>query len=118
MANAHFSGSELTPRHIVAAALLVGAVGPLLLTPVVLWLDLRTHGPLPAGVETVFMYVWPTSSVLVAAAGTTPLSGRYLAALFQAALANILVFGVLGAIAGAGYAGLRRFSTRSSKRRP
>jgi len=98
-------------RAICLRAALLGSIGPLVLAPVSVWLDLRSPPPtLEASMwwETIFRYVWPASVLLMAGFGVKPLSIGYLGLLSFAAAANVLLFVVIGAGGGGLYLLFRR----------
>lgn len=98
-----------TFKRVIVAAILAGGVGPVLLTPLVVWLDVHPHGRVAPWVELLFMYLWPTSVMLMAGAGTQPLTGPYWVLLSLAVLANIIAFGAAGLLLALAYAAVRRF---------
>jgi hypothetical protein len=93
-------------RFLLAGAAL-GAVGPILLLPVMAWLALYPHRVSP-GVELVFMCAWPTSVMLMAASGARFFSPSYFALLLLSACSNVFLGGIVGLLVGFAYAGVRR----------
>ena len=88
-------------KRVVVVAVLLGAVGPLLLTPVVIWLDYDPHDLRTARQwESVFRWLWPTSPMLMTGGGAKPMSLAYIVLLLLTAGANPVLFGLLGALVG------------------
>jgi hypothetical protein len=83
--------------------MILGAIGPLLLTPVVVWLDSHPHDfRLDMSWEPIFRWLWPTSPMLMTGGGARPFSLSYLVLIGLTAIANIVVFGLSGALLGSG----------------
>ena len=109
------------PKTIIYLSLAVGTVGPVLLIPVTIWLDSHSH-TLATAIrwEPVFRWLWPTSPMLMAGSANRFLSLSYVALLLSTALANVVLFGLLGvavaslALLGRTLSRLRKPGTRNS----
>lgn len=88
-------------RRVVALSVVLGAIGPVVLIPVTIWLDLHPHD-LNAAMrwEHTFRWLWPTSPMLMSGAGSKPLMFSCLVLLVSAAVANVVLFGLFGALLG------------------
>jgi hypothetical protein len=98
-------------RTLCFRSAIVGAVGPLALIPVSLWLGLRSPRPtldIYMRWETIFQYLWPTSVMLMAGSGVKPLSVEYVCLLLVAGAANVLLFVLVAAIGGGLYLVLQK----------
>jgi len=106
------------PKRIICLSLAVGAVGPVLLIPVAVWLDSYSHTLATAMQwEPLFRWLWPTSPMLMGGSANRILGLSYFALLFFTALANVVLFGLFG-VAVAGLAILVRTLSRLRKPGP
>ena len=84
-------------RRIIYVSLAIGAVGPVLLIPVAIWLDAHPHSLTTSMQwEIAFRWLWPTSPMLMTGRAPQILSLSYVAIMTWAALSNVLLFGLLG----------------------
>ena len=82
-------------------SIMLGAVGPLLLTPVVIWLDTHRYDSRTAmRWELILRWVWPASPIFMTGGGVKPLGLAYFMGIVAVSLWNILLFCVVGAVLG------------------
>jgi len=98
---------------MMIVSIVLGVVGPLLLTPVVIWLDTHPH-TLRAAMwwEPIFRWVWPASPILMTGGGVKPLSPAYFLHIIAVALWNIVFFCLAGAAVGGAIVLVRRWYAR------
>ena len=98
-------------KKVVTASLVLGALGPLMLGPVVIWLDSHSHDfRTDMRWEAIFRWCWPTSLMLMTGGGAKPFTLAYMVLLLISALSNIVLFGLISALLGAGFILVRSVS--------
>jgi hypothetical protein len=99
-------------KVFVLAGAAVGAVGPILLVPVMIWLALYPRRVSPA-VELIFMYAWPTSLMVMAGSGAGFFSPSYLGLILLSVCSNVVLFAAVGLLVGSAWAAVRRMRDRA-----
>ncbi len=104
------------PKRVMIVATILGALGPLLLTPVVIWLDSYPHDiRTDVQWESVFRRVWPTSPMLMAGSGAKPFTLAHTMLLLLTAGANIVLFALCGLLVSGCFILVQSLSRKRSR---